>query len=100
ALGAICALIASADTMVYSIIGMISFAHGDVYMIGAYVGLVTLSAIGVNSGLPLVLIILLMLLMAALVTAAYGYAIEKIAYAPLRGGPRLVPLNSVIGMSI
>ena len=99
-LGAIYALIAIGYTMVYGIIGMINFAHGEVYMIGAYVGLVTLSAIGVNSGLPLVLIILLMLLMAALVTAAYGYAIEKIAYAPLRGGPRLVPLISAIGMSI
>jgi len=99
-LGAIYALIAIGYTMVYGIIGMINFAHGEVYMIGAYVGLVTLSALGVNSGLPLVLIILLMLLMAALVTAAYGYAIEKIAYAPLRGGPRLVPLISAIGMSI
>jgi len=99
-LGAIYALIAIGYTMVYGIIGMINFAHGEVYMIGAYVGLVTLSAIGVNSGLPLVLIILLMLLMAALVTAAYGYAIEKIAYAPLRGGPRLVPLISAIRMSI
>ena len=99
-LGAIYALIAIGYTMVYGIIGMINFAHGEIYMIGAYVGLVTLSAIGVGSGLPLVVVILLMLLVAALVTAAYGFAIEKIAYAPLRGGPRLVPLISAIGMSI
>ncbi|HEY9279300.1 MAG TPA: high-affinity branched-chain amino acid ABC transporter permease LivH [Eoetvoesiella sp.] len=99
-LGAIYALIAIGYTMVYGIIGMINFAHGEIYMIGAYVGLVTLSAIGVNSGLPLPIIILIMLLIAILVTGVYGYAIEKVAYAPVRNGPRLVPLISAIGMSI
>jgi branched-chain amino acid transport system permease protein len=99
-LGAIYALIAIGYTMVYGIIGMINFAHGEIYMIGAYVGLVTLTAIGVGSGLPIWLIILIMLLVAMLVTAVYGYAIEKVAYAPLRGSPRLVPLISAIGMSI
>ncbi|MGO3871054.1 MAG: high-affinity branched-chain amino acid ABC transporter permease LivH [Alcaligenes sp.] len=99
-LGAIYALIAIGYTMVYGIIGMINFAHGEIYMIGAYVGLVTLTAIGVGSGLPIWLIILIMLLVAILVTAVYGYAIEKVAYAPLRGSPRLVPLISAIGMSI
>jgi branched-chain amino acid transport system permease protein len=99
-LGAIYALIAIGYTMVYGIIGMINFAHGEIYMIGAYVGLVTLSAIGVNSGLPLPVIILIMLIVAVLITGVYGYAIEKVAYAPLRGGPRLVPLISAIGMSI
>jgi len=99
-LGAIYALIAIGYTMVYGIIGMINFAHGEIYMIGAYVGLVTLSAIGVNSGLPVPFIILAMLVVAVVVTSVYGYAIEKVAYAPLRGGPRLVPLISAIGMSI
>ncbi len=99
-LGAIYALIAIGYTMVYGIIGMINFAHGEIYMIGAYVGLVTLSAIGVNSGLPLPFIILAMIVVAVFVTAVYGYAIEKVAYAPLRGSPRLVPLISAIGMSI
>ncbi|OWT66299.1 high-affinity branched-chain amino acid ABC transporter permease LivH [Candidimonas nitroreducens] len=99
-LGAIYALIAIGYTMVYGIIGMINFAHGDIYMIGAYVGLVTLSAVGVNSGLPLPLLVLLMLAVAAGVTAVYGYAIEKVAYAPLRKSPRLVALISAIGMSI
>lgn len=99
-LGAIYALIAIGYTMVYGIIGMINFAHGEIYMIGGYVGLVTLSAIGVNSGLPLPFVILAMLVVAMVVTAVYGYAIEKVAYAPLRGGPRLVPLISAIGMSI
>jgi len=99
-LGAIYALIAIGYTMVYGIIGMINFAHGEIYMIGAYVGLVTLSVIGVGSGLPVALIILFMLIVAMAVTAVYGYAVEKVAYAPLRGGPRLVPLISAIGMSI
>ena len=99
-LGAIYALIAIGYTMVYGIIGMINFAHGEIYMIGAYVGLVTLSAIGVNSGLPLPLIILAMLVVAMVITGVYGYAVEKVAYAPVRNGPRLVPLISAIGMSI
>lgn len=99
-LGAIYALIAIGYTMVYGIIGMINFAHGEIYMIGAYTGLVTLSAIGVGSGIPIMLIVLIMLIVAALVTAVYGYAVEKVAYAPLRGSPRLVPLISAIGMSI
>ncbi len=99
-LGAIYALIAIGYTMVYGIIGMINFAHGEIYMIGAYVGLITLSALGTTSGLPLPVVILCMLVVAVVVTAAYGYTIEKVAYAPLRGGPRLVPLISAIGMSI
>ena len=99
-LGAIYALIAIGYTMVYGIIGMINFAHGEIYMIGAYVGLVTLSAVGVQSGLPVWLVIALMLIVAVLVTAVYGYVIEQLAYKPLRNSPRLVPLISAIGMSI
>ncbi|TAN25629.1 MAG: branched-chain amino acid ABC transporter permease LivH [Castellaniella sp.] len=99
-LGAIYALIAIGYTMVYGIIGLINFAHGEIYMIGAYTGLVTLSAIGLGSGLPLPMMVLAMLVVAAAVTAVYGYAVEKIAYAPLRSSPRLVPLISAIGMSI
>ncbi|PWW45967.1 high-affinity branched-chain amino acid ABC transporter permease LivH [Melaminivora alkalimesophila] len=99
-LGAIYALIAIGYTMVYGIIGMINFAHGEIYMIGAYVGLVTLSAIGVQSGLPVWLIISLMLLVSVLVTGTYGFVVEQVAYRPLRGSPRLVPLISAIGMSI
>ncbi|KKW66978.1 branched-chain amino acid transporter permease subunit LivH [Lampropedia cohaerens] len=99
-LGAIYALIAIGYTMVYGIIGMINFAHGEIYMIGAYVGLVTLTAIGTQSGLPLPLIIAAMLVVAMAVTGTYGYAVERIAYRPVRGGPRLVALISAIGMSI
>ncbi|MBN9331325.1 MAG: branched-chain amino acid ABC transporter permease LivH [Comamonas sp. SCN 67-35] len=99
-LGAIYALIAIGYTMVYGIIGMINFAHGEIYMIGAYVGLVTLSAVGVQGGLPVWLVIALMIIVAVLVTAVYGYAVEQLAYKPLRDSPRLVPLISAIGMSI
>ena len=99
-LGAIYALIAIGYTMVYGIIGMINFAHGEIYMIGAYIGLVTLTAIGVQSGLPLPLVLGGAIIVAVLVTGLYGYAVERVAYRPLRGGPRLVPLISAIGMSI
>lgn len=99
-LGAIYALIAIGYTMVYGIVGMINFAHGEVYMIGAYVGLVTLTALGVQAGLPLALVLGAALLVSIAVTACYGYAIERVAYRPLRESPRLVPLISAIGMSI
>jgi branched-chain amino acid transport system permease protein len=79
---------------------MINFAHGDIYMVGAYVGLVTVSAIGVQSGLPVWLVIALMLAAAVAVTGVYGFVIEQVAYKPLRGSPRLVALISAIGMSI
>jgi branched-chain amino acid transport system permease protein len=99
-LGAIYALIAIGYTMVYGIIGMINFAHGEIYMIGAYVGLVTLTAIGTQSGLPVPLIVAAMLIVAMAVTGVYGYTVERVAYRPLRGSPRLVALISAIGMSI
>jgi len=99
-LGAIYALIAIGYTMVYGIIGMINFAHGEIYMIGAYVGLITITAIGTVFGCPAWLLIVSALAMAILVTCCYGWTMERFAYRPLRGCPRLVPLISAIGMSI
>ncbi|MFO1431142.1 MAG: high-affinity branched-chain amino acid ABC transporter permease LivH [Candidatus Competibacteraceae bacterium] len=99
-LGSIYALIAIGYTMVYGIIGMINFAHGEIYMIGAYVGVLILTALtllGLNA-IPLML--LLTLAVSILVTSAYGWTVERLAYRPLRGSPRLVPLISAIGMSI
>jgi len=99
-LGAIYGLIAIGYTMVYGIIGMINFAHGEIYMIGAFVSLIgflLMGALGI-SYVPLALF--LVLLMAMLFTAIYGWAIERIAYRPLRGSFRLAPLISAIGMSI
>lgn len=99
-LGAIYALIAIGYTMVYGIIGMINFAHGEIYMIGAYTGLVTLTAVGIGGGMPLPLLLAVMLIVAVAVTGCYGFAVERVAYRPLRGSPRLVALISAIGMSI
>ena len=99
-LGAIYALVAIGYTMVYGIIGMINFAHGEIYMIGAYIGLVTLSVIGTQSGLPIFVVIGAMLLVSVVLTGVYGYVVEQVAYKPLRSSPRLVALISAIGMSI
>jgi branched-chain amino acid transport system permease protein len=99
-LGAIYALIAIGYTMVYGIIGMINFAHGEIYMIGAYTGLVALVAFGVQGGWPLSLTLPAAMLAAVLLTGLYGWTVERVAYRPLRGSPRLVPLISAIGVSI
>ena len=99
-LGAIYALIAIGYTMVYGIIGMINVAHGDIYMIGAYVGLVTLSAVGIQGAVPIWMVIGLMLIVAVIITGIYGFAVAQVAYKPVRNSPRLVALISAIGMSI
>ncbi len=99
-LGMIYGLIAVGYTMVYGIIGMINFAHGDIFMIGAFLslmGLTVLSALGITS-VPLALAITLIL--ACGIAALYGWTVERIAYRPLRGSFRLAPLISAIGMSI
>ncbi len=99
-LGMIYGLIAVGYTMVYGIIGMINFAHGDVFMIGAFLSLIAmlaLSALGITS-VPLALG--LTLLLAAGLAALYGWTVERVAYRPLRGSFRLAPLISAIGMSI
>ena len=99
-LGAIYGLIAIGYTMVYGIIGMINFAHGDIFMIGGFHALITFLILGfVGVGfLPLALLVAL--LVAVCLTAVYGWSVERIAYRPLRGSFRLAPLISAIGMSI
>ncbi|HNB28670.1 MAG TPA: branched-chain amino acid ABC transporter permease LivH [Alphaproteobacteria bacterium] len=99
-LGAIYGLIAIGYTMVYGIIGMINFAHGDIYMIGAFnalIGFLILFGLGV-SWVPLTIVVVLLLTVA--ITAAYGWTVERVAYRPLRNSTRLAPLISAIGMSI
>ncbi len=99
-LGMIYGLIAVGYTMVYGIIGMINFAHGDVFMVGAFLSLISLlllAALGISS-VPLALA--LTLLFAAALAGLYGWTIERVAYRPLRGSFRLAPLISAIGMSI
>src|SRR3712207_4325113 len=99
-LGAIYGLIAIGYTMVYGIIGMINFAHGDIFMIGAFISLMGFLILGVAgiTWVPLALVVVLILAM--LFTAVYGWTVERIAYRPLRGSFRLAPLISALGMSI
>jgi len=99
-LGSIYGLIAIGYTMVYGIIGMINFAHGEIYMIGAFISLIAFLSLGLLgiSFVPLQLVIVL--LVAMFFTAVYGWTMERIAYRPLRGSTRLAPLISAIGMSI
>jgi branched-chain amino acid transport system permease protein len=99
-LGAIYALIALGYTMVYGIIGMINFAHGEIYMIGAFVSLTTFFVLGAVGVTWVPLALLLVLISAMIFTAVYGWSVERIAYRPLRGSFRLAPLISAIGMSI
>ncbi|HSO67207.1 MAG TPA: branched-chain amino acid ABC transporter permease LivH [Desulfatirhabdiaceae bacterium] len=97
--GSIYALIALGYTMVYGIIELINFAHGEIYMIGAFTGLIAATILTV-SGFDQLSIIILTTLLAVIYSSAYGFTVEKIAYKPLRHAPRLSPLISAIGMSI
>ncbi len=86
--------------MVYGIIGMINFAHGDIYMIGAFHSLIVILVLGFLgiTWVPLALVVVLII--GVSLTALYGWSVERIAYRPLRGSTRLAPLISAIGMSI
>ncbi|NTU43806.1 MAG: branched-chain amino acid ABC transporter permease, partial [Nitrospirales bacterium] len=101
-LGGVYAIIAIGYTMVYGILELINFAHGEIYMLGAYLGIIILgflTATGVTAAsLPLALIITLVLSIAF--SSAYGFAMERVAYRPLRKAPRLSPFISAIGISI
>ena len=98
-LGAIYGLIAIGYTMVYGIIGMINFAHGEIFMISTFITLISFLILGpMVGGIVAVLIVVLIITMA--LTAVYGWALERIAYRPLRGSQRLAALISAIGMSI
>jgi len=100
-LGSVYALVALGYTMVYGIIGLINFAHGEVVMIGAMVSLSVVTALlGAQLPLPTAVIILVGLFVAILVCITIAYSMEKIAYRPLRKAPRLAPLITAIGMSI
>ena len=99
-LGAIYGLVAIGYTMVYGIIGMINFAHGEIYMIGAFVSVISFLVLGAAGVTWVPLAVAIVLIVAMLFTAVYGWTIERIAYRPLRGSFRLAPLISAIGMSI
>jgi branched-chain amino acid transport system permease protein len=99
-LGAIYGLIAIGYTMVYGIIGMINFAHGEIFMISTFVALIALMLLG-TFGITWVPLALLITIVAAMaLTSIYGWTLERVAYRPLRGSPRLAALITAIGMSI
>ena len=100
-LGSMYGLIAIGYTMVFGIIGMVNFAHGDVFMLSGFIALILYLALTQflhMTAIPLVLVIVLVAAMA--LTALWNWAIERVAYRPLRGSFRLAPLISAIGMSI
>jgi branched-chain amino acid transport system permease protein len=100
ALGSIYGLIAIGYTMVYGIVQLINFAHGEIYMVGAFASLIGFAALALAGPLPVAAAILIVLACTVVVTGAYGLAVERIAYRRLRGSTRLAPLISAIGVSI
>ncbi|NRP23103.1 High-affinity branched-chain amino acid transport system permease protein LivH [Ensifer adhaerens] len=100
-LGSIYGMIAIGYTMVYGIIGMINFAHGDIFMLGGFAALIVFLLLTTfMAGIPVVLALLLMMVVGMLTAALWNWTIEKVAYRPLRGSFRLAPLITAIGMSI
>src|SRR5947208_3154109 len=100
-LGSIYGLIAIGYTMVFGIIGMVNFAHGDVFMVAAFIALIAFLILTTWLGISsIALALFIVLIVAMLFTSVVNWAIERIAYRPLRGSFRLAPLISAIGMSI
>jgi branched-chain amino acid transport system permease protein len=99
-LGAMFGLIAIGYTMVYGIIGMVNFAHGEIFMIGGFVSVITFLVLGYLGVTWIPLALATMLIMTMLFTALHGWAVERIGYRALRNSNRLAPLISAIGMSI
>jgi branched-chain amino acid transport system permease protein len=100
-LGSIYGLIAIGYTMVFGIIGMVNFAHGDVFMLSTFIALIFLLLLTQVLGLgSLAIALFLVLILGMLLTSLWGWVIERLAYRPLRGSFRLAPLISAIGMSI
>ena len=97
--GSIYALIALGYTMVYGIIELINFAHGEIYMLGAFTALIIASVLTL-SGMNGLSVLIMASVVAVIYSAAYGFTVEKVAYKPIRQAPRLSPLISAIGMSI
>ena len=101
-LGSLYALIALGYSMVYGILKLLNFAHGDVYMIGAFVGWYTLHALGgpLNPTISGVAVLFVMFIVSMFACGVLGVAIERFAYRPLRNAPRIAPLISALGVSI
>ena len=99
--GALYALIALGFSMVYGVLKLLNFAHGDLYMVGAYIGFFVIQWFGGPTGIkiPVVLLLVVMFALAALLTGGLGVVIERFAYRPLRDAPRIAPLITAIGVS-
>lgn len=101
-LGFVYAVVAIGYTMVYGVLEFINFAHSEIFMIGAFIGaeiFLVLGKAGLISGMPHFVVLLIALLGAMLLAGGLGVGIERVAYRPLRGAPRLVPLITAIGVS-
>jgi branched-chain amino acid transport system permease protein len=100
-LGSIYGLIAIGYTMVFGIVGMVNFSHGDVFMVSAFLALIAFLAVTLWLGIGSVAVALVIMLIAGmLLTSLWSWAIERVAYRPLRGSFRLAPLISAIGVSL
>jgi branched-chain amino acid transport system permease protein len=99
--GALYSLVALGFSMVYGVLKLLNFAHGDLYMVGAFTGYFVLQWFGGAQGLtiPVPLLLVIMFVLAALLTGGMGVAIERFAYRPLRNAPRIAPLITAIGIS-
>src|SRR6266446_1019701 len=100
--GAIFALVALGYTMVYGIIELINFAHGDIFTVGGFIGLTLIGVLGLQHAPPALLVpgVIVVFLVAMSLNGLLGVAIERLAYRPLRNAPRLAPLITAIGVSI
>ena len=100
-LGSVYALIALGYTLVYGVLKLLNFAHGDVFMVGTFAGFGVLQLLGgpAKPNVPIWLVIMLVTLAAMAVCAALGVVIERFAYRPLRDAPRIAPLISALGVS-
>ncbi len=99
-LGAVYGLVAIGYTMVYGIIGMINFAHGEIYMIGAFITVISCVVFGLGGAGHAIFALLIVLVVTVLITSLYGWTVERVAYRRLRNSTRLAPLISAIGMSV
>src|ERR1700726_1719568 len=99
--GSLYALIALGYSMVYGVLKLLNFAHGDLYMVGAFIGYFVIQWFGGSSHLtiPVPLLLVIMFVLAAVVVGGLGVAIERFAYRPLRDAPRIAPLITAIGIS-
>ncbi|XJZ27548.1 branched-chain amino acid ABC transporter permease [Bacillota bacterium Lsc_1132] len=101
-LGAVYAVIAIGYTMVYGILELINFAHGEIFMTGAFIGtaiLLTFSGLGLLSMIPSVVTLIIVLIITSILTGFLGMGIERVAYRPLRNAPKLITLITAIGIS-